>query len=147
MTVDFTDLRVDLDALLCALVLAPHTFARNRFFGLFTRPEARRVRSRALQLRSVVRQLSARATPQGKVVEERLEADGSLVLRYRVDEINLERMVWLAPLEACVLRYALHRAADGSNAELDPHTRSEVERALGRLAPHLDDADVGAQPL
>jgi hypothetical protein len=30
--------KIDRDALLCALVLAPTTFARNRFFALYTEP-------------------------------------------------------------------------------------------------------------
>ena len=46
---------VDRGALLCALVLAPTTFARNRFYSLFTEPSARRTRSRAAQLRTIVR--------------------------------------------------------------------------------------------
>ncbi|KYF93391.1 hypothetical protein BE20_09455 [Sorangium cellulosum] len=48
---------IDLEALFVALVLAPSTFSRNRFYSLYADPEARRVRRRAALLRSIVRQL------------------------------------------------------------------------------------------
>ena len=56
---------VDLDALLAALILAPGTFSRNRFFWLFERPEAARIRRRAARIRSILRQLASESQPVG----------------------------------------------------------------------------------
>jgi hypothetical protein len=49
--------QVDDDALLCALVLAPTSFSRNRFFGLFEQPERKKLRRRAARIRGIIRQL------------------------------------------------------------------------------------------
>jgi len=45
------------EGLLCALVLAPDTFARNRFFGLFEQPECKWLCCRAARIRGIIRQL------------------------------------------------------------------------------------------
>src|SRR5450432_4446382 len=96
-------LEVDRDALLCALVLAPVTFARNRFFTLYTLPWARRTRSRATQLRTMVRHLSAQERWKAEVRDMRPSADGGVVLRYGVPGLSLERTALLDPLEIAVI--------------------------------------------
>lgn len=125
---------VDLEGLLCALVLVPEAFSRNRFFGLYESPDARRVRRRAARVRSMVRQLSGRANASAEIVGEQVLADGQVILRYRVDDLRLERTAALTALEAAALRYGLHQAQASPLASTD---RRLVEEALGRLGPGL----------
>jgi hypothetical protein len=126
---------VDLDALLCALVLAPRTFARNRFFSLHENPAVRRVRRRASRVRGIIRQLIGNENERGEIVGEQVLHDGQVLLRYRVDDLAFSRTTALSALEAATLRYALHRAGAGSLAEED---RREVEAALARLGRDID---------
>ena len=121
---------VDLDALLAALILAPRTFSRNRFFWLFERPEAAKVRRRAARVRGILRQLAGTPKPAAQIVGERVLTDGQVHLRYRVEDLNFTRTAALSSLEAATLRYALHRAG---KASLSHEERSAVEAALGRL--------------
>ncbi len=127
-------LDIDLDGLLCALVLAPHTFARNRFFDLFTKPEARLVRRRAARVRGIIRHLLADGRPQGEIVGERVLDDGQVLLRLRVPDLMFERTTALSALEAATLRYAMHRAG---HSDLEEPDKQRVEQALSRLAPDL----------
>lgn len=128
----------DSNALLCALILAPGTYSRNRFFDLFEGSAARSVRRRALRVRSVIAQLTEPwplesgdgGRPRARVLGERVLGDGRIQLRYRVDDLDLTRTTHLDPLEAAALRYALHRAGRG---ELHPADRRLVENALQQL--------------
>lgn len=121
---------VNPEALLCALVLAPNTFARNRFFGMFEDPALRRVRRRAYHVRSILRQLLGHGTERA-LITGRLELDDSRVLlRYRLENLKLERTTALSALEFAVLNYALHRAGQG---ELEDEDRTRVEAALHSL--------------
>jgi hypothetical protein len=121
---------VDLDALLAALILAPRTFSRNRFFWLFERPEAARVRRRASRIRGILRQLTGTPKPAAEIVGERVLADGQVHLRYRVEELGYTRTAALSALEAATLRYAMHR---NGQAKLSHEERVAVEGALSRL--------------
>ena len=124
--------RVDPDGLLCALVLAPGTFARNRFFGLYEDAAYRRTRRRAYHVRGVLRQLLGQGK-DGALLIGRLELDDERVLiRYRLDSLKLERTTALSALESSVLNYALHRAGRG---ELLDEDRQRVEKALSSLGP------------
>ncbi len=125
---------VDLDALLTALILAPRTFSRNRFFWLFERPEAHKVRRRAARVRGILRQLTGTPKPAAEIVGERVLADGQVHLRYRVDELGYTRTAALSALEAAILRYAMHRAG---KASLSHEERVIVEEALTRLNQSL----------
>lgn len=125
---------VDLDALLAALILAPRTFSRNRFFWLFERPEASKIRRRAARVRGILRQLAATAKPGAEIVGERVLADGQVHLRYRVEELGYTRTAALSALEAATLRYALSRAG---RAALSSEERATVEEALARLNQSL----------
>lgn len=117
---------VDTDALLCALVLAPRAFSRNRFFQLFEQPEKRRVRRRATRVRGILRQLLAGAEVTGEVELD----DGRRLLRYRIPELGLSRSAALSELESAALRFALARAR---RREPEPGVRALVEGALERL--------------
>jgi signal transduction histidine kinase len=125
---------VDLDALLAALILAPRTFARNRFFTLFQNPEAAKIRRRASRIRGILRQLAGTPKPAAEIVGERVMTDGQVLLRYRVEELNYTRTAALSSLEAATLRYALHRSGIAS---LSHEERTAVESALSRLGETL----------
>lgn len=131
---------VNPEALLCALVLAPNTFARNRFFGMFEDPALRRVRRRAYHVRSILRQLLGTGKERA-LITGRLELDDTRVLlRYRLDNLKLERTTALSALEFAVLNYALHRAGRG---DLEEEERTRVENALRSLG--ADDASLGLE--
>jgi hypothetical protein len=132
---------VDLDALLAALILAPRTFARNRFFTLFQNPEAAKIRRRASRIRGILRQLAGTPNPAAEIVGERVMNDGQVLLRYRVEELNYTRTAALSSLEAATLRYALHRSGV---AALSHEERAAVESALSRLGETLG---IGAELL
>jgi hypothetical protein len=117
---------VDTDALLCALVLAPRAFSRNRFFELFEQPEKRRVRRRASRVRGILRQLVAGAEITGEVELD----DGRRLLRYRVPSLGLSRTAALSALEFAALRFALARS---KKREPEADVRALVEGALHRL--------------
>ena len=117
---------VDTEALLCALVLAPRAFSRNRFFELFEQPEKGRVRRRATRVRGILRQLIAGAEITGEVELD----DGRRLLRYRMPALGLSRTAALSRLEFAALRYALDRT---KRREPDAEVRALVEDALSRL--------------
>jgi hypothetical protein len=127
-------LSVDDDALLCALVLAPLAFSRNRFFRLFEDPERRRLRRRAARVRGIIRQLVHPERGRAEIVGERVLEDGRVVLRYTVEELGFSRTASLSKLEAAALRYALFRTGQGELASEDRHL---VENALARLSQGL----------
>ncbi len=134
--------KIDRDALLCALVLAPTTFARNRFFALYTEPWARKTRSRAAQLRTVVRHLAA-LTPKPEFRELLPHGDGGALVRYALPDLHFERTATLEPLELAVVRFALARRpgalpeTNGSAMLLTDEDRKRVERALAKLSQKI----------
>lgn len=140
---------VDPEALLVALVLAPATFSRNRFFALYLDAEARRVRRRATLLRSLARQLVA-----GVERAELTPAEhGGVQLTYEVPSLGLKRTASLDALELAVVRFAIARGVRGLPQELgacadivsraplppallpDPADAPRIERALAQLLP------------
>jgi len=125
---------VDLDALLAALILAPRSFSRNRFYWLFEKPEAMRIRRRAARVRGILRQLTGTPKPAAEIVGERVLADGQVHLRYRVEDLGYTRTAALSSLEAATLRYAMHRSG---KASLSHEERATVEGALARLHQSL----------
>lgn len=127
--------RVDPDALLCALVLVPNSFSRNRFFGLFEKEEMRRVRRRASRIRGIIRQLAGTGRGRGEITGERVLDDGRVLLRFHMDDLAFTRTTSLSRLEAAVLRYALHKAGLGAVSGDD---RDLVEGALHRLGNDLE---------
>jgi hypothetical protein len=121
---------VNPDGLLCALVLAPDTFARNRFFGLYEDPVLRRTRRRAYHVRGILRQLLGQGKEKALLIGRFELDDDRVLLRYRVENVKLVRTTALSALESAVLSFALHRAGQG---DLDPEDRARVERALESL--------------
>lgn len=134
---------VDLDALLAALILAPRTFSRNRFYWLFEKPEAMRIRRRAARVRGILRQLTGTPKPAAEIVGERVLSDGQVHLRYRVEELGYTRTAALSSLEAATLRYAMHRSG---KASLSHEERAAVEGALARLHQSLGVGHELTQP-
>jgi hypothetical protein len=127
--------------MLCALVLVPRAFSRNRFFRLHEGHEARRTRRRAARVRGVVRQMVGDGgRPKAEIVGEQILGDGQVLLRYRVEQLGLSRTVALSAIEASALRYALHRAGI---LPLDEADRVVVEDALRRLGDGLGLESIG----
>jgi hypothetical protein len=118
------------DGLLCALVLAPDTFARNRFFRMYEDPVLRRARRRAYHVRGILRQLLGQGKEKALLIGRFELDDERVLLRYRVENVKLVRTTALSALESAVLSFALHRAGQG---DLDPEDRARVERALESL--------------
>jgi hypothetical protein len=125
---------VDLDALLCALILAPNTFSRNKFFQLFEDPNAGKVRRRATRVRGIIRQLVGDGKTRAQVVGERVMADGQVLIRYHVKHLDLYRSTALNELEAAAMRFALSRAGLG---RLSAEDRERVEGAFAKLSKTL----------
>ena len=128
----------DRDALLCALILAPQAFSRNRHFWLFEDPDRRRVRRRAGRVRGIARQLLGKGPLHAEIVGEQVLADGQVLLRYKVHELGYARTAALSQLEAASLRFVLHRARGD---ELSDDDRALVEGSLHRLT-----AELGLEP-
>lgn len=130
----------DLDGLLCALVLAPGSYSRNRFYSLFADPRAARVRRRAARLAGIVRHLASHAEPRAVILEDRRdEREASRwFLRYRMPIVGVERTAILDSLEEATVRYALHLAGVPGFESLDEAHRGEVEGALRKLGEGLD---------
>ena len=121
----------DGDALLAALVLAPATYSRNRFFQLFRDPGMRRVRRRASELRSLVRDLARRDDAAAQMVQLERAPDGSLSVRYCVPSLNLRVTSRLSPIEAAVAEVALARARDEAPP---PDAQIVVDALMVRLS-------------
>lgn len=122
------------DGLLCALVIAPRVYARNRFFELFEQPLLRRTRRRASLLRGIVRQLANPRGPHGEIIGEQVLADGRVLLRYVVPGLNFTRTTALTGLEASIVRYLVARARNLPCNDEDFH---RIEQALAGLAGGL----------
>ncbi len=129
------------EGLLCALVLAPTTYSRNKFFTLFEHPRRARARARARQLRTLVAHLASRSDRPVDVRVDELPG-GAVTLAYRLPSVGLTRTARLEALEASVVRWALHRASAPGFEQLAPGDRARVEAALAGLGlerPSLDD--------
>ncbi len=130
---------IDHEALLAALVLAPATYSRNRFFDLYDDPAVRRVRRRASQIRSVVRHVTRASGAEPGEVVSLAAADGDRAeLTYAVPALGLRRTVLLDPIELSLVRFAVARSGRAIEAlPADEADRVSVEAALARLAPRL----------
>jgi len=149
--------RADIDrgALLCALVLAPTTFARNRFFSLFIESSTRRIRSRAAPLRTIVRHL-AQDNPRAELAELTPLEDGTFLLRYGIRRLRLLRTSRLERLELALVRFAVSRRTRPGAEPLDAallvtaEDRGLVFGAIAKLGeklilpPALDERSAAA---
>jgi hypothetical protein len=125
---------LSLDGLLCALVVAPQIYARNRFFELFEQAPLRKLRRRAKLVRGMIRQLVGITGRQGQIVGEQVQTDGRVLIRYIIPELNFSRTTALSSLEATLVRYVVARARHQSP---DPADRARIEQSLGGLAAGL----------
>jgi hypothetical protein len=122
------------DALLCAMVLAPNTFARNQFFQLFEQPSLKRARKRAKRTRGLIRQLLGRGRERAEIVAEHV-LDDRVLLRFEVPTLKYQRTTSLPLLEAALVHYALHQARGDDLLDDD---RQRVELALRDLGKGFD---------
>jgi hypothetical protein len=128
---------IDREALLVALVIAPATYSRNRFFSLYADPEVRRVRRRASQIRSIVRHVAgANPREQGEALRVAPARGDRVVLTYAVPALGLRRTAILDPIELSLVRFAIARGGEGAPGPEDPD-RARIEAALRRLAPEV----------
>lgn len=97
------------DGLLCAMVLVPRTYARNRFFRLFDDPEYAHLRKRAKAVRGLIRELLGTGARHAEVVGTQV-LDDLVLLRIQVVGLNYERTTSLSPLEAALVSFATCRA-------------------------------------
>jgi hypothetical protein len=123
---------IDSDALLCALVLAPQTFSRNRFFAIYQDPALRRIRRRAARVRGILQQLLGVGRAKAELTGEQVLEDGQVLIRFRVHDLAYDRTAALSALEAAALRYALHRAGAGPVSPEDRELVTDALRKLGR---------------
>jgi hypothetical protein len=133
---------LSVDGLLCALVVAPQVYARNRFFDFFEQPPLRKTRRRAKLVRGIIRQLVGFSGRRGQVVGEQVLADGRVLIRYIVPELNFSRTTALSNLEATLVRYVVARARHQLPSSED---RARIEQALGGLAAGLPRPNLDAE--
>jgi hypothetical protein len=125
--------RVDADAVMVALIVAPGVYSRNRMFALFEQAPMKAARKRASLVRGIVRQwMTVRREDLG--VHFTHEDAGAVRLTYTIASVHLRCEVSLTELEDTCLRYVASR---GPKAVLAPNV-TEAERVhamLQRLAP------------
>jgi hypothetical protein len=134
---------IDHDALLAALVMAPATYSRNRFFQLYADPEMGRVRRRAAQIRGLVRQITRGGA--GDALAMRSLGEGRVELSYALPALGLKRTSVLDPVELALVRFCLARAG-GRMLAADDADRVRVEAALRRLAPAFSTDEAAPAP-
>jgi len=137
---------VDKDGLLCALVLVPATYSRNRNFRMYQDPATRAVLRRARLLRALIREL---IRPEEKTFSAE-PAENGVTLTLEIPVLQFRRRALLSPLEHDLIEYLLARSKGGRADE--PARR--VEHALARLAlpviaasaPEPPPFDLGVPP-
>lgn len=122
------------EALLVALVVAPGTYSRNKFFSLFEDAVLAHARRRAQMVRSLLKELTEPWEHRGKVpsrsrpdLTEEREQDGMIHLSYAVRDLEYRRSARLTHMEYAALCYALCRAGQGEVTEAQ---KLVVENAL-----------------
>jgi hypothetical protein len=78
----------------------------------------------------VLRQLLGQGKERALLIGRAELDDSRVLLRYRIENLKMERSTALSALEAAVLSFALHRAGQG---DLEEEDRERVERALQSL--------------
>ena len=119
----------DADAVLCALVLAPGTLSRNRFFKMFEDPGLRKIRRRAKRARGIIRQVLGHGRDPAVIVGRQV-MDDRVLLKLEVERLSYHRTTSLTLLEASLVQYALHKA---QGLPLEAEDRGRVEEALSKL--------------
>ncbi len=135
------------DALLVALILAPSTFSRNKFFEMFQQEPLKMARRRAQLVRSVIKDLTEPWPHPGEipghpsaVVVEEVMHENDFTLTYVVEELGYRRSVLLTHLEAAALRYALERAGAGKASASEKALVDLNLAKLHELEPAQEDS-------
>ena len=128
------DARPPLDGLLCAMVLAPRTYARNRFFRLFELPDYARVRQRAKHVRGLIREVLGVGSRKAEIIGTQV-LDDRVLLKLCVQGLNYERTTSLTLLEWSLVNYALCRAEGARASAEDEALVTESLQALGADLP------------
>lgn len=125
------------DALFVALVLAPDTYSRNKYFQLFQEDALWHARRRAQVIRSIVRDLTepwphpgAHSSTSGPDFYEERDQGDHVMIDYRISDLDYRRSAVLTALETATLHFALAKAGKGEASRED--TRA-VEAALQQL--------------
>jgi hypothetical protein len=123
--------RVDVDALLIALVLVPDSYPRNRFYDLYKDPAMRRARRRAVSLRSLTEELCSSA-------EELLVSrwGTGFELHYRMPGVFAERRARVTSRELALLAAVLSKRA-APEALIRAIVTPIGEASVAELAPVL----------
>lgn len=122
------------ESLLCALIVAPTTFSRNRFHSMFEDPVLKKVRNRAKRVRGIIRQLALDGPERAEIVGRLELDDGRVLLRYRIANLAFARTTSLSSLEAAAVSYVLSRIG---RADYSARDRQRLEQALGQLGVQL----------
>ena len=132
----------DADALMVALILAPDTFSRNKFFRFYEDRKMWIARRRAQMVRSLIKELTEPWPDAGQaparsaaVIEKDMTLGGELHLQFSVPDMGYRRHVRLSRIEAAAFRYGLYRAG---RMPLNEPDRMTVEAVLRQLAPQLE---------
>ena len=128
------------EALVVAMALAPGVYVRNRMFDFYARTGAQKARSRASVLRGIVPQV-ARATTLSLTFDgspHSHSGEPTWVLRYRIQQLHLSRVVELTPAELSALRILCAKA----NVAALPVSDDDRARVDGVLARLLDLGDI-----
>jgi hypothetical protein len=115
---------------LCALILTPNVYSRNRFHTLFENPVLKRVRNRAKRVRGIIRQLTQTGPEHAEITGRQELDDGRVLIRYRIPNLSFERTTSLSSLEAAALSFALSRVG---RAEYTAQDQRLLENALHKL--------------
>jgi hypothetical protein len=138
-----------LEALTCAMALAPGVYARNRMFDLFTKVALSHARRRAMTLRGIVRHLGHACAVSVLPDNDRCAAGASpgssqaarFILRYQIPQMSLERASSISRLELAIVRLLATRAQIPCLPASDAD-RTLVQNALMQLLLGNDEAQI-----
>jgi hypothetical protein len=119
------------DALLCAMVLAPATYARNRFFKLFENAKYAHMRGRAKVLRGLIRELLGTGARQAEIIGTQI-LDDRVLLRIHVPGLSYERTTALSLLENALVNFAVARGRGTGVAAEDEELVHATLQGLGQ---------------
>lgn len=133
------------DGLLCAMVLVPQTYARNRFFRLFDDPEYAQLRKRAKAVRGLIRELLGTGNLKAEVVGTQV-LDDQVLIRIQVAGLNYARTTALTFLEAALVSFAVQRARREAVPREDQTLVMQSLQQLGSSARDLLDSSAEPNP-
>jgi len=116
------------------MVLAPRTYARNRFFRLFELPDYARVRQRAKRVRGLIREVLGAGSRKAEIIGTQV-LDDRVLLKLSVQGLNYERTTSLTLLEWSLVNYAVCRSQGTPAAPEDEAVVTSSLQALGADLP------------